>query len=292
MTENGDALKRLDFVSSEFGRASVERMRHAGWETSTARRALLELYEARLSTRESKPEARAPENPHLHEELQKSVDRLLGGEPLQYVSGRALFDGHWLKSDARALIPRPETEEMAAMASADVPPKARILDAMTGSGCLAISLAHRHPDAEVQAFDLSSEALDLARENDLKTQTEIGFHLIDALAEPWHSLGGFDLIVSNPPYIPSDERSEIDRTVLEYEPSIALFAPVQNELGFVQALRDQSLLGALNIGGHLWIELHPPLAEACQALFRPSWNSEIIADLSGKKRFLRAQRIA
>ncbi len=292
MTQSDQALERLEFSASPVYRTAQAKLRALGWEASEARQALLELHSSRLEAANDSAATKAAQPVDFDAEILRGVDRLLAGEPLQYITGRALFDGHWLKSDARALIPRPETEELAAYASADVPENARILDAMTGSGCLAIALAHRHPDAEISAFDLSEEALGLARENAEQFDKEISLHLVDALLEPWHRLGPFDLIVSNPPYIPVHERTKVDRNVLENEPSMALFAPEHNELAFVEAIRDQSLLGALKIGGKLWIELHPPLSQPCLALFERGWEAEIVCDLSQKQRFIKALRTA
>ncbi|MBI1315333.1 HemK family protein methyltransferase [bacterium] len=280
MTSPPFPTERWEFLDSDWYRAASDPLILTGWDPREVRQALLELWASALAT---KNVAEAPWR------FKAGCDGLLEGRPLQHLSGRVLFDGLWLKSDARALIPRPETEEMVVLAASETPEPLRILDAMTGSGCLALSLARRFPRAEVQGFDVSKEALELAKENAEALSIPLQLRVFDALNPDWSALGRFDLIVSNPPYIPQSEVYNIDTSVLNHEPHSALFVPDAHPLLFVEALRDRSLQGSLNPGGLLWIELHPPLAAQCIGCFGDEWKAEIRFDLSGKERFLMAR---
>jgi release factor glutamine methyltransferase len=156
--------------------------------------------------------------------FQNGVKRLVAGEPLQYVTGETEFRGHRIMCDRRALIPRPETEELvdAVLDDEDVwsKPSPGILDIGTGSGCIAISLALAHPTARVTAIDISSDALVLAAANAkrLGCADRIEFIVGDLLA----TRGPFDLMVSNPPYISVAEVEQLDPHIREHEPRVAL----------------------------------------------------------------------
>jgi len=167
---------------------------------------------------------------HAEQELESGqidwLDRLLARlarhEPVAYLLGEVPFHGIRLKTDHRALIPRPETELLVTAALRDLAQgRVRIIDVGTGSGCVAIALAVARPQAEVTAVDLSPEALELARENArLNGADNIRWRLSDLLegvAPQSH-----DLVVSNPPYIASEVCRELPRSVREYEPALAL----------------------------------------------------------------------
>ncbi|RMD72471.1 MAG: peptide chain release factor N(5)-glutamine methyltransferase, partial [Bacteroidetes bacterium] len=163
-----------------------------------------------------------------HALLDEIMNRLLAGEPVQYVTGWAPFYGYMLEVTPDVLIPRPETEELVyevlhhpAFAKKR---GVRVLDVGTGSGCIAVALARERPDWTVHAIDLSEKALDVARRNAGRLGVDVAFRQMDVRDEAgWTALPEFDLIVSNPPYIAPSERDQLDAHVLEHEPATALF---------------------------------------------------------------------
>jgi release factor glutamine methyltransferase len=147
------------------------------------------------------------------------IERRLRGEPLQYIRGKSEFYGRDLRVDDRVLIPRPDTEVLVEAAIARAPGGGRVLDAGTGSGCVAISLERERPDLEVFAIDISFAALVVASSNARTYDSRVRFATSDALDG---IRGEFDLIVSNPPYIPAAEVEQLDVEVRDHEPRVAL----------------------------------------------------------------------
>ena len=177
------------------------------------------------------------------------VDRLKSGEPLQYVLGEWDFMGKTLRTDKRALIPRPETELLVEKALEFLKPKMTVLDLCTGSGCIAAALAGAG-DYGVTAVDISPDALALARENGEGLGINfIRSNLFDAVD------GLFDVIVSNPPYITGKEMETLSRAVLDYEPHLALYGG-EDGLDIYRKLIPESLQH-LKPGGLLLLEIGP-----------------------------------
>ena len=192
--------------------------------------------------------------------------RLSTGEPLQYVAGTAPFGELRFEVTPATLIPRPETLELVEWVVADEKVKSalRLLDIGTGSGCIAISLAKRLPQAAVSAWDISSEALAVARRNAERNGVVVDFKQVDVLhvteAEP------YDCIVSNPPYICEEEKAEMTDSVLLHEPHTALFVPNTDPLRFYRAIA-QLALSNLSPGGTLYFEINRAYgAETCNLL--------------------------
>lgn len=192
-------------------------------------------------------------------------ERLAGGEPVQHVLGSAWFCGHRFEVSPAVLIPRPETEELVAWALS-LPAPRRILDAGTGSGCIAVSLKLALPAAEVMACDVSLPALAVARRNAAALGAEVHFEPCDLLAG-WPASSPFDLIVSNPPYICDCERAGMERHVLDHEPSSALFVPDTDPLRFYRVLAERAASGALREGGALLVEINRAYGPQTAALF-------------------------
>lgn len=196
--------------------------------------------------------------------------RRAGGEPVAYITGIKEFMGHPFEVNKSVLIPRPDTEVLVetALAHLKALPEAplRILDIGTGSGCVALALAKRHPEAEVVAWDLHEAALAVARANGAKLGVEnVTFLEKDALdPEAWND-AAFDLIVSNPPYICETERPALPRSVVDFEPGSALFA-AGSGLFFYETYARLAPT-ALNPGGTLMVEIGSTQAEAVSALF-------------------------
>jgi release factor glutamine methyltransferase len=219
---------------------------------------------------------------------------LLNGVPLQYVTGSAWFMEREFKVNKGVLIPRPETEELVQWVVDDYRAKNKkitILDIGTGSGCIPVTLKSAFPDSEITAVDLSADALEVARENALTFQTPIQFIQSDFLDSSQHNkLGTFDVIISNPPYIPTSDKEKIHPNVKDHEPEIALFVPDDDALLFYRAI---ALFGKehLNQNGYIYCELDAAHATECKNLFEQAGykNVEIRKDMHGNWRMLRAE---
>ena len=226
-------------------------------------------------------------------ELKGIVDRLLEQEPIQYVLGQANFYGRTFMVNEHVLIPRPETEELCQwINSQDASPRVRLLDIGTGSGCIAITLAAMYPKAEVTAWDISPEALEVARENAKRTHVNVSFEQIDILHLPSNLLHQtYDLIVSNPPYICNKERACMEANVLEHEPHTALFVPDDDPLLFYRAIAQYGQT-ALEPEGWLYFEINPLYAQPLSdMLHMMSYHDiELKLDQYGKQRMIRAKR--
>lgn len=220
------------------------------------------------------------------------VDRLLADEPIQYIFGEARFYGLKLKVTPDTLIPRPETEELVDMivqGNADRT-DLRVLDACTGSGCIALALSRNLPFSRVDAFDLSDKALAVARENAAALKAKVDFFKADAFNLPPEPSPVYDIIVSNPPYIAERERKDMEPNVLLYEPHSALFVPDAAPLEFYDALNAYALT-ALKPGGQIYYELNPLHADELALRMRSAgWTDVTVAlDIERRKRFLTAK---
>lgn len=224
-------------------------------------------------------------------ELQGIQARLLQQEPVQYVLGQADFYGLKLKVDKRVLIPRQETEELVHwVLEREARAGLRLLDIGTGSGCIALALKQQRPDWAVQGIDRSPGALALAAENAQSLDLEVDWALFDILeAEHWPALGPFDVVVSNPPYIPPSEQSLMPPHVLRHEPELALFTATEDALVFYRAI-GQFAQQRLLPGGRLYFELNEfhaqPVADSIAS--QGFGQIELQQDISGKPRMLRA----
>lgn len=218
-------------------------------------------------------------------ELNKIFGRLMEGEPVQYVLGRAEFSGRWFNVRPGVLIPRPETEELCAWITADSKASAspKVLDIGTGSGCIAITLQLDMPESKVTAWDISADALDVARENAQQLGANVSFVRQDALnAKPE---GEWDVIVSNPPYICEKEKKDMAVNVLEHEPHTALFVPDADPLLFYRAIT-RLAVQTLSKGGRLYFEINPIYADETCRMMRAEGMTEVElrSDMYGKQR--------
>ena len=231
-------------------------------------------------------------------QLEEIAKRLLQGEPIQYVLEHADFYGRTFWVNKHVLIPRPETEELCLWIVSEVRGKRlevrdySALDIGTGSGCIAITLAAEIPEARVTAWDISTEALAVARENAKRTNVHVSFEQMDTLHLTsdiiLQTSGAFDLIVSNPPYICNKERETMETNVLEHEPHTTLFVPDDNPLLFYRAIAQYGLT-ALKTGGWLYFEINPIYAGTlADLLSKMSYHDiEIKEDQFGKRRMIR-----
>ena len=246
-------------------------------------------------------------------ELEAMMLRLEQAEPVQYVAGVAEFCGRMFHVEPGVLIPRPETgemvrwiiksEELRVKSEESAPPErvkseeSCVLDIGTGSGCIAITLALEMPKAKVTAWDVSDDALRIAKKNANTLGADVTFEQQDILNHSslftlHSSLPMWDLIVSNPPYVCDQEKTTMERHVLEHEPHLALFVPDDDPLRFYRAIGHYAQ-EALKPGGLLYFELNPLYAHETEALLRDLGfaETEIRQDMFGKQRFLKAKKI-
>lgn len=225
------------------------------------------------------------------QELDGILSRLRDFEPIQYVQGSVNFMGRAFRVTPGVLIPRPETEELVEMMLKEIPADARILDIGTGSGCIAVSLSMELPDAQVVAWDVSEEALAVARRNNDALQASVRFALCDVLTCRPSQEGRYDVIVSNPPYVLEREKQEMERNVLDWEPSLALFVPDTDPLRFYRRIAELGL-EMLVAGGKLYFEINRAFGEATVAMLCEQGyaNAHIQKDISGNDRFVIAER--
>ena len=234
-------------------------------------------------------------------DLRPIQQRLLAGEPVQYVIGEAEFGGRRFRVAPGVLIPRPETYELCLWVSnrgerreERGEKEKRILDIGTGSGCIACTLAAELPEAEVTAWDISEEALAIARENARRTHVHVLFEQADILdprliaASPQNR---YQVIVSNPPYICQKEQATMERHVLDHEPHLALFVPDDDPLLFYRAIARYASL-SLTPGGSLYFEINPLYATELSALLSAMSYHDIALknDQFGKPRMIKATR--
>ena len=224
------------------------------------------------------------------ERISDIISRLRRHEPLQYIVGTALFHGHKFKVTPAVLIPRPETEQLVDLiVDENTASDLRVLDMGTGSGCIAISLARALKFAQVDAFDISQDALAVARENAADLKVKVRLFQSDMLAP--QPAARYDIIVSNPPYICWSERESMERNVLDYEPGQALFVPDNDPLLFYKTIAPYAAQ-SLERGGRLYLEINQRFGNEVKRLLEDCGLDEvrIIEDSFGRVRFAAAVR--
>ena len=222
-------------------------------------------------------------------QLNADFQRLLMGEPIQYILGEAPFYGRSFAVTRDTLIPRNETEELVHLIIKENPSSGlRILDLGTGTGCIPISLALELKSPEVYALDVSAAALEVARQNASTLGASVHF-IEGSLLEKPLELSKLDLIVSNPPYVPLRDQAEMHVNVVNFEPHLALFVPDEDPLVFYRAIGEwgQQLLKS---GGKLYLEIYENLADKLvQLLLSQGYEDlRVWQDLNGKNRMLSA----
>lgn len=224
--------------------------------------------------------------------LEGIMSRLYKGEPVQYVLGEAEFCGNAFTVCRGVLIPRPETAEMVQAVAGELSGKSAVslLDVCTGSGCIAVSLALQLPDAYVEAWDVSDEALSVASGNAVRLGATVNVVWQDALLPPDDS-ARWTAIVSNPPYVMECEKADMARHVLDYEPSLALFVPDDDPLLFYTSIARYAAK-ALVAGGLLYFEINPLCAAMVETMLRDMGfvSVAVVGDQYGRQRFVKAYR--
>ncbi|MGB4654723.1 MAG: peptide chain release factor N(5)-glutamine methyltransferase [Bacteroidales bacterium] len=228
------------------------------------------------------------------EKISEAMSKLLAYQPIQYVIGRTFFWKYYFFVDENVLIPRPETEELVKHIIDDIRSTKRgednlkILDIGTGSGCIAISLKKELPNSEVYAIDISEHAINVAKQNANKLDAEINFLNADIFSN--HSLfenHSFDIIVSNPPYVTENEKQFMNKNVLLYEPTKAIFVSNEQPIIFYKRIADLSNR-LIKPNGHVWLEINPLYSEETKEYFKKNVNNNlsIYLDFNRKKRIL------
>jgi release factor glutamine methyltransferase len=228
-------------------------------------------------------------------ELQEIQQRLLLGEPVQYVLGVADFGPKTFLVTPDVLIPRPETYELCQWITDDLSPLTSplspfsVLDIGTGSGCIACTLAAQWPQAKVTGWDISAEALEVARRNAQRMGVDVSFEQRDMLNQPYNEFGLWDVVVSNPPYVCDSEADDMEPWVLDYEPETALFVPDDDPVMFYLQISNYAQ-SALKEGGRLYFEINPRFDEAIEDILLGLGFDDIRLkeDQFGKTRFMKA----
>lgn len=226
------------------------------------------------------------------DQLETYLKRLLTYEPIQYVLNEAWFCGLRLYVDNRVLIPRPETEELVEwiITHCKFPiSELNILDIGTGSGCIPIALKRRLGKADVWSCDVSTDALTVAARNAEDLGVIVNLVNLNFLSEAEREkLPQFDIIVSNPPYIPHKDKAEMHTNVLAYEPATALFVPDNDPLLFYKAIADFGK-SHLNPNGIIYTELHKDISALAKEMFESrGYMVELKKDMQGVERMLKA----
>ena len=244
--------------------------------------------------------------------LEEIITRLQNGEPVQYVLGEADFAGRTFHVEPGVLIPRPETAELCQwieeeVSSLKADERKQILDICTGSGCIAITLGLNIPNSEVTGWDISEDALRIAQGNvEILKAGNVRIEYQDALMLPEaeeaaeiseatkseSSLSkGWNVIVSNPPYICEKEKADMEKNVLEHEPSIALFVPDEDPLKFYRAIAEYAS-SALKPEGALYFEINPIYEKETREMLEELGFKDIETkeDAFGKKRMMKAKK--
>ncbi|MBX2952572.1 MAG: peptide chain release factor N(5)-glutamine methyltransferase [Leadbetterella sp.] len=222
--------------------------------------------------------------------LEFYIERINQGEPVQYILGEAWFMNRNFEVNPSVLIPRPETEEMVSRV-ASLSPKT-ILDLGTGCGCIPVTLALEIPEARVYAIDISDHALATAESNARAHQAQVSFAHANMLDfENPFEVEEFDLIISNPPYVKENEKPEMRKNVLDFEPHLALFVPDQDPLVFYRHIAE---IGFRHLapGGSIWVEINSYLGRETAAVFedRGYRHVRLLKDFFGKERFLEIKK--
>jgi release factor glutamine methyltransferase len=292
MLQNRATLKQIRFYL-----LNELRQRYLENESESITRLILEHVGFPLSVCLLEPEKVTP-SPVITK-INKIVDEIHTGKPIQYILGQTQFCTIKVEVDESVLIPRPETEEMVYLIqSADKQKFRRIIDLGTGSGCIALALKHHFPDAVVTGLDVSKKAVSVAEKNGRLNGLEVKWVERDLLNEEDLPSAGtlnkkdlFDLVVSNPPYVLESEKKLMEDNVLQHEPGTALFVKDDDPLLYYRAI-----LGFcekhLVAGGKLWVEINERFGSKIATLFENAGYQQVVVlkDIHEKERYINARK--
>ncbi|NUM30908.1 MAG: peptide chain release factor N(5)-glutamine methyltransferase [Bacteroidetes bacterium] len=228
--------------------------------------------------------------------LMKIIERLIDNEPIQYITGKTYFCSEIFEVNRDVLIPRPETEELVNLVLNEIEienEKTRIIDLGTGSGCIPITIKKHYPKLDIYAVDISAKALKTAQKNEklLTGKNSVHFMKTNILNKKFHALfnSKFDIIISNPPYIGIDEKTEIKPNVLNFEPHIALFS-IGDALNFYKCIIFHSAK-MLNKNGKLFLEINPKYSNTISNMLLSGGFKNVLIknDYRGNERFAIAE---
>ena len=229
----------------------------------------------------------------------KQAERIFGftkelktGKPIQYILGETTFYNCTIKVNASTLIPRPETEELVDLIIKENKNyKGEIIDIGSGSGCIAIALAVNIPSAILTGIEISDDAISIARDNAVSNKARITFVKGDILSINNETISKAGIIVSNPPYVRTSEKSQMNKNVLDFEPHLALFVSDSDPLIYYKAilkLADTILLPA----GYLYFEINEAMGKPLVELLKSFDYShiEIVSDINDKERIIKGRK--
>lgn len=213
------------------------------------------------------------------------------GQSIQVALGVGYFKEMAFKVTKEVLAPRPETEELVDWMETSIFPEQHILDIGTGTGCIPIYLKKKHPESNISTIDVSEESLEIAQKNAALYQTELNFFQGDILSMK-KLPGNYHHIVSNPPYIPFNEKEKMEELVINNDPSLALFVPENDPLIFYRKIAELGL-SHLEEGGNLWFEIHENYGAEIKSLLaiKGYKNIKLKPDFYGKDRMVNAQKV-
>ena len=237
------------------------------------------------------------ELPEIHfNKIEKYLGELLQNKPVQYVLNECWFYKRKFYVNENVLIPRPETEELVEWIIKDIreinardSKPTNIIDVGTGSGCIPISLKKELSKTNITAIDISEKALSVAKKNAKNLKAEIKFPQIDFLNKnEWNQLGQYDIIVSNPPYIPIKEKDILKRNVVDFEPGIALFVENNDPYIFYEKI-GKFAKTHLKENGKIYVEVHEDHANNVKDVFeKAGMTTTLKKDIYGKERMVKA----
>jgi release factor glutamine methyltransferase len=222
-------------------------------------------------------------------EVTRICTELKTGKPIQYIIGETGFYNCTFRVNNETLIPRPETEELVDLIIKENRDfRGSILDAGTGSGCIAIALAINLPEAVVSGFDISAGALEIAKENARLNKTKVIFFKADIFDMEFNKFSNTDILVSNPPYIRDSEKKYMDRNILNFEPQSALFVPDSDPLKYYRALIEMAEK-ILVPDGKIYFEINEALGkEIANLLSVPGYSQiNVLKDINGRDRIIK-----
>lgn len=227
------------------------------------------------------------------ESIKEITQRLEKHEPIQYILGETEFYGLTFHVETGILIPRFETEELVDLIVKKYKANnhLKILDIGTGSGCIAISLKKHLPNSDVWCCDISDKALEVTMQNARSNNLEINAFKFDILSKYLLPVSGFNIIISNPPYVTEKEKEFMQPIVLDHEPSLALFVPDDDPLLFYRVIVDRSK-DLLLPEGDLFFEINELFGDdICKLMHNENFTAEIISDINGKDRIVHGHKI-
>ncbi|MBC6368174.1 peptide chain release factor N(5)-glutamine methyltransferase [Algoriphagus sp. AK58] len=229
------------------------------------------------------------EEKDLPNALKTDLERLKTGEPIQYILGHGPFYGREFEVTRDTLIPRNETEELVHLIIKENPGIGKkILDIGTGTGCIPITLNLEMKESEVFGLDVSEKALEVAKRNAKRLHSGVNFLKCDILNE-LPAISELDILVSNPPYVPQKDQSEMHRNVVDFEPHLALFVPDEDPLIFYRVIGEKGK-SLLKKGGRLYFEIYEKAAKGIKELLEKQGYDRVTvhSDLNGKERMITA----